>query len=123
MSYMERYQAQPQQNGIMAKIVNDFSEITANDVSMNSPFNIFAKNDMSEIQIRKWNGMGTIDNLTFKRIENEEPSNNTKTDFESFVEASEKAQMDFLKRLEAIENKIDLFAPKPRVKKEVSGDE
>lgn len=64
------------------KVVNDFSEITANDVPMNVPFSIFAKNDMSEIQLRRWNSNGLIDNLTYKplteqKVDNSTPSNET----------------------------------------------
>lgn len=69
-------------NQPQVKVVNDFSEITANDVPMNVPFSIFAKNDMSEIQLRKWNSNGLIDNLTYKplteqKVDNSTPSNET----------------------------------------------
>lgn len=69
-------------NQPQVKVVNDFSEITANDVPMNVPFSIFAKNDMSEIQLRRWNSNGLIDNLTYKplteqKVDNSTPSNET----------------------------------------------
>ena len=69
-------------NQPQVKVVNDFSEITANDVPMNVPFSIFAKNDMSEIQLRKWNSNGLIDNLSFKtvleqKVDNSTPNNET----------------------------------------------
>ena len=49
---------------------------------MNVPFSIFAKNDMSEIQLRKWNSNGLIDNLSFKpileqKVDNSTPNNET----------------------------------------------
>lgn len=50
---------QPAQ-GMAGKYVNDFSEITANDVPMGSQPAIFIKNDRSEIQLREWSPNGQI---------------------------------------------------------------
>lgn len=57
--------------GISGKYVNDFGEITASDIPMNSPA-IFAKNDRSEIQLREWNSNGQIVTTSYKAV-NEEP--------------------------------------------------
>lgn len=57
--------------GISGKYVNDFGEITASDIPMNSPA-IFAKNDRSEIQLREWNSNGQIVTTSYKVV-NEEP--------------------------------------------------
>lgn len=62
------YPQQVQQNNFTGKFVNDFSEITANDVPMNVPASIFVKTDGSEIQIRSWNGNGLIETKSYKPI-------------------------------------------------------
>lgn len=49
---------QQQMLGIAGRYVNDFNEITANDVPMNGSPAIFAKNDRSEIQMREWSPNG-----------------------------------------------------------------
>lgn len=54
------------QNGLSGKYVNDFSEITANDVPMSGSGAMFIKNDLSEIQVRNWNANGLIDIKTYK---------------------------------------------------------
>ena len=53
--------------GISGKYVNDFTEINASDIPMNSPA-IFAKNDRSEIQLREWNANGQIVTTSFKAV-------------------------------------------------------
>ena len=59
-------QNQPQ--GLIGKAVNDFAEITANDVPMNGVSAIFPKTDLSEIQLRTWAANGTIQTITYKPI-------------------------------------------------------
>lgn len=58
--------------GISGKYVNDFGEITASDIPMNSPA-IFAKNDRSEIQLREWNSNGQIVTTSYKAVVEEQP--------------------------------------------------
>ena len=60
-------QTQMQPVGISGKYVNDFNEITASDIPMNSPA-IFAKNDRSEIQLREWNPNGQITTTLYKAV-------------------------------------------------------
>lgn len=62
---MPQVQAQP--IGISGKYVNNFDEITASDIPMNSPA-IFAKNDRSEIQLREWNPNGQITTTLYKAV-------------------------------------------------------
>lgn len=64
-------QVQPQ---VAVKTVNDFGEITANDVSMQTPYSIFVKSDLSELQVRKWNNLGTIDISLFKPVLEDNPN-------------------------------------------------
>lgn len=91
----------PQQIGISGKYVNDFSEISASDIPMNSPA-IFAKNDRSEIQLREWNSNGQIVTTSYKAIIEEPPIVKTEPTFdtESFLEP-------ILTRLGDLEDKID----------------
>lgn len=74
-NYGQQQFQQPMQQqmsiGISGKYVNDFGEITASDIPMNSPA-IFAKNDRSEIQLREWNSNGQIVTTSYKAV-NEEP--------------------------------------------------
>ena len=60
------YPQQPQ--GIIGRSVNDFSEITANDVPMDGRSAVFPKNDMSEIQVRTWGNDGKIIATSYKPI-------------------------------------------------------
>lgn len=62
----------PQPIGISGKYVNDFSEISASDIPMNSPA-IFAKNDRSEVQIREWNSNGQIVSSSYKLVQEVAP--------------------------------------------------
>lgn len=49
-----------QAQGMAGKYVNDFSEITANDVPMGGQPAIFVRNDRNEIQLREWSPNGQI---------------------------------------------------------------
>lgn len=60
-----------QQPSIIGKSVNDFTEITANDVPMDGRYAMFPKNDMSEIQIKTWGADGKIQTISYKPIVNE----------------------------------------------------
>lgn len=64
--------SQAQQIGIAGKYVNDFNEINASDIPMNSPA-IFAKNDRTEIQMREWNSNGQIITRSYKEVNVEAP--------------------------------------------------
>lgn len=72
----QQAQMQSQQPNIIGKSVNDFVEITANDVPMDGRYAIFPKNDMSEIQIKTWGADGKIQTISYKPIIGE---NNTPT--------------------------------------------
>lgn len=55
---------------LSGRSVNDFSEISANDVPMNGSCAYFPKNDLSEIQIRRWTPQGTIEAQTYIKADN-----------------------------------------------------
>lgn len=63
--------------GISGKYVNDFSEISASDIPMNSPA-IFAKNDRTEIQLREWNSNGQIVTKSYKEVNEAPPAQEEK---------------------------------------------
>lgn len=52
--------------GLSGKYVNDFGEITANDVPMGGQPAIFVKNDRNEIQLREWSPNGQIVSTVYK---------------------------------------------------------
>ena len=77
----------------LARMVNDFNEITIGDIPTNGTAAFFIKADMSEIQSRRWSEDGRVLSNTYSiNTEVNEP----KTDpFEEII-----------KRLDAIEEKI-----------------
>ena len=59
--YQQNYSVQNiVQQGIVTRMVDDFSYITANDVPMDANGAIFIKKDGSEIQRRVWTAQGNI---------------------------------------------------------------
>lgn len=68
-------QQQPQ--GIVGKIVNDFSELTANDVPMNGSAAFFPKADGSELQVRSWTANGTIQTVVYRPVQQESGAEGT----------------------------------------------
>lgn len=72
-----QYQAQPTSYNsyLSGKTVNNFSEITANDVPMTGGIAVFPKADLSEIEVRQWNANGTISARSFKPVLSEDGIN------------------------------------------------
>lgn len=117
--YQQNLQMQPTQmsgalqiqqpQGIIGKIVGDFSEITANDVPMNGTSAVFPKNDMSEIQIRTWGADGKIQTISYKPIleQNQTESTNIpQMDFNTLNEDVKALREDILARLDSIEKSV-----------------
>lgn len=123
----QQYGIQPQMQtmGMSGRFVNDFNEVGANDVPMDGKYATFIKNDLSEIQMRKWNANGIIESLSYKPFNvpiatqtTNVSTNNQKFDIGAFNE-----------RLEGIENAIAMLSEKIdktnkpiRSKKEVSDE-
>lgn len=59
---------QMQNPTIAGKMVNDFNQITPNDVPMDGSNATFLKSDLSEIQVRAWNGNGQIQTISYKPV-------------------------------------------------------
>ncbi len=111
--YQQSLQMQPAQmsvasqpQGIIGKVVGDFSEITANDVPMNGTSAVFPKNDMSEIQIRTWGADGKIQTIPYKPIleQNQaEAMNMPQIDFNALNEDVKALRMEMSERFDRLE--------------------
>jgi len=102
-------QVQQQQQGIIGKIVNDFSELTANDVPMNGSAAFFPKADGTELQVRSWTPNGTIQTIVYKPVQPENQSEGTnipQMDFNALNEDVRALREDILARLDAIEKSV-----------------
>ena len=124
------YPQQPQ--GIIGRSVNDFSEITANDVPMDGRSAVFPKNDMSEIQVRTWGNDGKIITTSYKPIlehQNQMADISILESEKLKIGLSDDVTAAFMKRFDDIEKRLDEFAIKSaaktstsRVKKEADAE-
>ena len=124
------YPQQPQ--GIIGRTVNDFSEITANDVPMDGRSAIFPKNDMSEIQVRTWGNDGKIITTSYKPIlehQNQMADISILESEKLKIGLSDDVTDAFMKRFDDIEKRLDEFVTKSaaktstsRVKKEADAE-
>lgn len=65
--YPQPYQMPYQMaNNLPGRVVDDFNNIGANDVSMDGNASVFLKRDLSELQVRKWGSDGRIYSTTYK---------------------------------------------------------
>ncbi len=119
------FPAQMQPQGVVARLVDGFENITANDVPMNGGA-IFAKHDGSELQVRQWNANGTITTTRYlPQIDGLEsqtiklPSNDFQSHFDAFNDVLNGIQED----IKVINEKIDKFSKPTRAKKESVDDE
>lgn len=101
-NYMQGPQMAYQPAGISGKYVNDFNEITANDVPMNGSPSVFLKSDRSEIQIREWNPNGQIVPRLYRAVEIVEQAQ-PEVDYSSQI----------IERLSSLEDKIDKLSKAP----------
>lgn len=107
MPTQQTIQQQPQ--GIVGKIVNDFSELTANDVPMNGSAAFFPKSDGTELQVRSWTPNGTIQTIVYKPVQPENQSEGTnmpQMDFNALNEDVRALREDILARLDSIEKSV-----------------
>lgn len=100
-------QMQAQVPGIIGRVVNDFSEITANDVPMDGRSAIFPKADMSEIQVRAWSADGKIVPVTFVPVLENQPSNPASNEEKLKIGLSDEVAGAFMQRLDELVGKID----------------
>lgn len=115
------YPQQPQ--GIIGRSVNDFSEITANDVPMDGRSAIFPKNDMSEIQVRTWGNDGKIITTSYKPIlehQNQMADISILESEKLKIRLSDDVTAAFMKRFDELEKRLDDFITKSAVKTSTS---
>lgn len=114
---------QQQSQGIVGKIVNDFSELTANDVPMNGSAAFFPKADGSELQVRSWTANGTIQTVVYKPVLDQnqvDGANIPQMDFNALNEDVRALREDIKGVREMIEKSINVPTQKTtssRVKK------
>lgn len=116
MNQLQQYQQNLQQNmqqnqpqGIIGRVVNDFGEITANDVPMNGNAAFFPKADGSELQVRSWTANGTIQTVVYKPVfEQNQPegTNTPQMDFNALNEDVRALREEILERFDRIEKSM-----------------
>lgn len=126
-SYQQSLQMQPTQmsganqpQGLVGKVVNDFAEITANDVPMNGISAVFPKADMSEVQLRAWTPNGTIQTITYKPVleqNNEQGTNIPQNDFTALNEDVKALREDIKDMRSMIEKSMSGSVAKPTASK------
>lgn len=111
-----QFQSQPMQApGIIGRVVNDFSEITANDVPMNGNAAFFPKADGSELQVRSWSSNGAIQTVVYKPVleQNQaESANIPQMDFNALNEDVRALREDIIARLDRLEQSMAVPAAK-----------
>lgn len=122
-----QFQGQPMQApGIIGRVVNDFSEITANDVPMNGNAAFFPKVDGSELQVRSWASNGTIQTIVYKPVlekNQAEAANIPQMDFNALNEDVRALREDIIARLDRMEQSMAKPSGNRAKKSEVSADE
>ena len=126
--FVQQPAQQNQPQGIVGKIVNDFSELTANDVPMNGSAAFFPKADGSELQVRSWTANGTIQTVVYKPILDQNQADGTnipQMDFNALNEDMRALREDIKDMRDMIKKSISVPVTKTtRGKKtEVSSDE
>lgn len=118
--------AQQQPQCIVGKIVNDFSELTANDVPMNGSAAFFPKADGSEIQARAWTANGTIQTVVYRPVQAEnqsEVTNIQQMDFNALNEDVRALREDIKGVREMIEKSMNVSTPKATARNKKEADE
>lgn len=127
--YPMNQQNSGQPQGIIGKIVNDFSELTANDVPMNGSTAFFPKADGMEIQARSWTPNGTIQTVSYRPILEQNQSEGTnipQTDFNALNEDVRALRQEISERFDRLESSMTNSKTKSassRTKKEMAADE
>ena len=124
-TYQQPQQAMPYQqttsySNLSGRTVNNFSEITANDVPMTGGFAVFPKADLSEIEVRQWNANGTISARSFKPVLADDSINNQSADKDGSVGISDTFTAEILSRLANIEK---MLSKKPGGNTNKKGDD
>lgn len=106
---------QNQPNGVITRIVENFENITANDVPMDNNGALFAKMDGSELQLRRWSADGRIMITPYKPVIDENNGSNENTVNSSNIQQkmeiglSDEVTGAFMQRFDEISNRLDLI--------------
>lgn len=121
-----QFQPQVQAPGIIGRIVNDFSEITANDVPMNGNAAFFPKADGTELQVRSWASNGTIQTVVYRPVFEQNGADSTnmpQMDFNALNEDVRALREEISARFDRLEQSISKPSSTRGKKAEVSADE
>lgn len=124
--FMQQPVQQNQPQGIVGKIVNDFSELTANDVPMNGSAAFFPKADGSELQVRSWTANGTIQTVVYRPVQQEsgaEGTNIPQMDFNALNEDVKALREDIKDMRGMIEKSMSASTPKSISRTKKGADE
>lgn len=112
--YQQGLQMQPAQMSgssqppvLIGRPVNDFGEITANDVPMDGRSAIFPKADMSEIQVRAWSADGKIVPVTYIPVLDNQSNNSTPNEEKLKIGLSDEVTVVFMQRFDDIAGRIE----------------
>lgn len=112
--YQQGLQVQPAQTSVasqpqmlVGRPVNDFSEITANDVPMDGRSAIFPKADMSEIQVRAWSADGKIVPVTYIPVLDNQSNNSVPNEEKLKIGLSDEVTGALMQRFDDIAGKIE----------------
>lgn len=83
--------------------VNSSDEVQAYEVLMNSPMNIFPKNDRKEIYVKYWGANGTIETDTYRLVEKNPSGTDDQNDDRTLMPAG---LIDMQKQLNRIEKML-----------------
>ena len=110
LNQLRMQQVQPVQNqvqGLMGRLVEDFSVITANDVPMDGNGAVFIKRDGTEIQVRNWTAQGTIATNVFKPVQMEQPKEVSTATEKTEIRLSDDVVAMLQKNFEDINKRLD----------------
>lgn len=116
----QQYQVPQMIQSIPCRYAQNFESITANEIPMDGNYAVFLKSDLSEIQLKKWNGNGGIENISFKPSVQEVLEDKHVDNFQMLndrMNALESAMSVRFDKLEAS------FAPKQTARKKEVSDE
>lgn len=112
--YQQGLQMQPTQMSgaaqnpvLIGRPVNDFGEITANDVPMDGRSAIFPKADMSEIQVRAWSSDGKIVPVTYIPVLDNQAGNTAPDEEKLKIGLSDDVTEAFMQRFDDIAGRIE----------------
>lgn len=97
--------------GIPGKMVNDFNEITIRDIPTDCSPAFFVKNDLTEIQTRRWSDTGSVVPTVYRRVDEQQ-------------EPQKDPFSDIMKRFDEIDERLEKLArPATAKRKEAQNDE